>query len=107
VVGVFLLMAAVSGVRSSAVAQGYPEKPVMLVVPWPAGGSTDVVMRAIAESAAKHLGQPILVDNKPGANGTLGPTVMAASAKPDGYTIAQIPSSVWPAVDAEDDLRRA
>ena len=79
----------------SAVAQGYPEKPVMLVVPWPAGGSTDVVMRAIADSAAKHLGQPILVDNKPGGNGTLGPAVMAASAKPDGYTIAQIPSSVW------------
>ena len=95
VVGVFLLMAAVSGVRSSAVAQGYPEKPVMLVVPWPAGGSTDVIMRAIAESAAKHLGQPIVVDNKPGGNGTLGPAVMAASAKSDGYTIAQIPSSVW------------
>ena len=64
----------------------------MLVVPWPAGGSTDVVMRAVA---AKHLGQPILVDNKPGANGTLGPAVMAASAMPDGYTIAQIPGSVW------------
>ena len=95
VAGVFLVMAAVSGVRSSAVAQGYPEKPVMLVVPWPAGGSTDVIMRAIAESAAKHLGQPIVVDNKPGGNGTLGPAVMAASAKSDGYTIAQIPSSVW------------
>ena len=52
VAGVFLAMAAVSGVRSLAVAQGYPEKPVMLVVPWPAGGSTDIVMRAISESAA-------------------------------------------------------
>jgi len=95
VAGVFLLMAALSGVLSSALAQAYPEKPVMLVVPWPAGGSTDVVMRAIAESAAKHLGQSIVVDNKPGGNGTLGPAVMAASAKSDGYTIAQIPSSVW------------
>ncbi|TMQ13117.1 MAG: tripartite tricarboxylate transporter substrate binding protein, partial [Deltaproteobacteria bacterium] len=51
-------------------------------------------MRTIAEAASKHLGQPLVVDNKPGATGTLGPAVMAANAKPDGYTIAQMPISV-------------
>jgi tripartite-type tricarboxylate transporter receptor subunit TctC len=75
-------------------AQGYPEKPITMVVPWPAGGSTDIAMRTIAEAASKHLGQPVIVDNKPGATGTLGPAVMAANAKPDGYTIAQMPISV-------------
>jgi tripartite-type tricarboxylate transporter receptor subunit TctC len=64
------------------------------VVPWPAGGSTDVVMRTIAGAASKHLGQPIIIDNKPGASGTLGPAIMAANAKPDGYTIAQMPITV-------------
>jgi tripartite-type tricarboxylate transporter receptor subunit TctC len=79
---------------STSLAQAYPTKPITLVVPWPAGGSTDVVMRAISESAGKHLGQPVVVDNKPGASGTLGPAVMAANAKPDGYTIAQMPITV-------------
>jgi tripartite-type tricarboxylate transporter receptor subunit TctC len=69
-------------------------KPVTMVVPWPAGGSTDIVMRAISEAAAKHLGQTIVIDNKPGASGTLGPAVLAATAKPDGYTLAQIPITV-------------
>jgi tripartite-type tricarboxylate transporter receptor subunit TctC len=79
---------------SSAFAQPYPDKPVTLIVPWPAGGSSDIAMRTIAEVAAKHLGQPIVIDNKPGASGTLGPAIMAANAKPDGYTIAQIPITV-------------
>src|SRR6185436_13776010 len=78
----------------TAFAQAYPEKPVTLIVPWPAGGSTDIAMRTIAEAAAKHLGQPIVIDNKPGASGTLGPAIMAATAKPDGYTIAQMPITV-------------
>jgi tripartite-type tricarboxylate transporter receptor subunit TctC len=79
---------------STSLAQAYPTKPITLVVPWPAGGSTDIVMRAISESAGKHLGQQIVVDNKPGASGTLGPAVVAANAKPDGYTIAQMPITV-------------
>jgi tripartite-type tricarboxylate transporter receptor subunit TctC len=78
----------------AAWAQAYPAKPVTMVVPWPAGGSTDIVMRTISEAAAKHLGQPIVIDNKPGASGTLGPAVVAATAKPDGYTLAQIPITV-------------
>jgi tripartite-type tricarboxylate transporter receptor subunit TctC len=76
-------------------AQEFPAKPVNLIVPWPAGGSTDIVMRAMAESAAKHLGQPITIENKAGGSGTVGPATMAASARPDGYTIAQMPITVF------------
>jgi tripartite-type tricarboxylate transporter receptor subunit TctC len=79
---------------ATAFAQAYPTKPITMVVPWPAGGSTDVVMRTISEAASKHLGQPIVIDNKPGASGTLGPAVVAANAKPDGYTLAQMPITV-------------
>ena len=79
----------------AAQAQDYPVKPVTLIVPWPAGGSSDIAMRAIADAAAKHLGQPIVVDNKAGGSGTIGPATMAAAAKPDGYTIAQMPITVF------------
>ena len=76
-------------------AQEFPTKPVTLIVPWPAGGSTDITLRAIAEVAGKHLSQPIIIENKAGGNGTVGPATMAASAKPDGYTVAQIPITVF------------
>jgi tripartite-type tricarboxylate transporter receptor subunit TctC len=94
------LIAAVLGAANvalmpvAALSQDYPSKPVTLIVPWPAGGATDIAMRTIAEGAQKHLGQNIVIDNKPGASGTLGPAVMAATAKPDGYTIAQMPITV-------------
>jgi tripartite-type tricarboxylate transporter receptor subunit TctC len=78
-----------------AVAQDYPTKPINLIVPWPAGGPTDVSMRAIAEAAQKHLGQPIIIENKAGGAGSVGPATMAATAKPDGYTIAQMPITVY------------
>jgi len=91
---VALIIAALVAAAPAARAQTYPAKPVTMVVPWPAGGSTDIVMRAISEAAAKHLGQPIVIDNKPGASGTLGPAVVAATAKPDGYTLAQMPITV-------------
>ena len=78
-----------------AQAQDFPTKPVTFIVPWPAGGSTDLAVRALADATQKHLGQPIVIDNKPGAAGTLGPAQMAANAKPDGYTIAQIPITVF------------
>ncbi len=73
----------------------FPTKPVTLVVPWAAGGSTDVTMRVLAETTSKYLGQPVIVDNKPGGGGTVGPAAMAATAKPDGYTVAQMPISVF------------
>jgi len=79
----------------SAGAQTFPAKPVTLVVPWPAGGSTDLVMRSLANATQKHLGQSIVIENKPGAGGALGPVQMAANAAPDGYTVAQIPITVF------------
>jgi tripartite-type tricarboxylate transporter receptor subunit TctC len=79
----------------NVLAQDFPTKPVTVIVPWPAGGPTDVAMRAIAESAQKHLGQPMIIDNKAGGGGTVGVAVMAASAKPDGYTIGQITVPVF------------
>ena len=78
-----------------AQAQTFPSKPVTMIVPWPAGGSTDLAMRALAEAAQKHLGQPIVVENRAGASGTLGPAQMAATARADGYTISQIPITVF------------
>jgi tripartite-type tricarboxylate transporter receptor subunit TctC len=80
---------------AAAPAQEFPAKPITLIVPFPAGGPTDLAMRALAEAAAKHLGQPILVDNKAGGAGTVGPATMAATAKPDGYTISQMPVTVY------------
>ncbi|WP_406622788.1 Bug family tripartite tricarboxylate transporter substrate binding protein [Acidovorax sp. SDU_ACID1] len=73
----------------AAQATDFPTQPVKLVVPWPAGGSTDVVLRAFATEAAASLGQPIVIENKPGVGGTLGPQIVARTAKPDGYTITQ------------------
>ncbi|WP_066339748.1 tripartite tricarboxylate transporter substrate binding protein [Azohydromonas lata] len=83
--------AALLAPAGAALAQGFPAKPITLIVPWPAGGSTDRHMRLLAELASKQLGQNIIVENKPGAGGTLGPGMMAQTAKPDGYTIAQFP----------------
>jgi tripartite-type tricarboxylate transporter receptor subunit TctC len=73
---------------------GYPVRPVKLICPWPAGGSTDAVMRALAESASKHLGQQVIIENKPGAGGMLGAIEMT-TAKPDGYTLTQLPHGVF------------
>jgi tripartite-type tricarboxylate transporter receptor subunit TctC len=78
-----------------APAETFPARPVTLIVPWPAGGTTDVGMRALATATEKHLGQPIVVENRPGASGTLGPSQMAATAKADGYTITQIPITIF------------
>ncbi len=93
--GIAMAVASLIGCLSAAQAQQYPVKPITLICPWPAGGSTDLTMRAMAESASKHLGQTVIIDNKPGASGTLGPATMAATAKPDGYTIAQLPITVF------------
>lgn len=75
-------------------AQNYPEKPITLIVPYSAGGATDVAMRALADAAAKQLGQRIIVENRTGVGGTLGPQTMV-NAKPDGYVISQMPITVF------------
>lgn len=89
------LLSAALSFHGSALAQAYPTKPITMIVPWPAGGSTDVAMRALSHAASKHLGQPIIIDNKGGASGTLGPATMAATAKPDGYTLSQVPITIF------------
>jgi tripartite-type tricarboxylate transporter receptor subunit TctC len=71
-----------------AAEQGYPSKPIRLVVPFPAGGSLDVVARAIGQKLTEAWGQPVVIDNRPGAGGNIGADLVAKSA-PDGYTILE------------------
>ena len=70
----------------AALAQAYPSKPIKIVVPFPAGGTTDVVARMVAQRMSESMGQPVLVENKGGAGGALGADAVAKSA-PDGYTL--------------------
>ena len=78
-----------------ASAQSYPDRPITLICAYGAGASTDLAMRALADAAAKHLGQRIIVENRAGASGTIGPTYLARNARPDGYTIGQMPLTVF------------
>ena len=77
----------------SAQAADYPAKPITFVLPYPAGGSTDLTTRALANAAKKYLGQPIIIENKPGGGATVGPTLLLTKP-PDGYTIGLITSGV-------------
>ena len=70
----------------TASAQGYPDRPVTVIVPFTAGGSSDIVARTIGQKLSETLGQPFVIDNKPGANGAIGANHVAKS-KPDGYTL--------------------
>jgi tripartite-type tricarboxylate transporter receptor subunit TctC len=85
----FLAAAAALIVVSTAtagLAQSYPSKPVRVVVPYPPGGSTDIVARVIGEQLSQSMGQRFVVDNRPGAGGNIG-MQLAAGAEPDGYTV--------------------
>lgn len=92
--------AALAGLGAAALARpavaqsGFPNRAIRVIVPWAPGGTTDVQMRALCDAASRRLGQPVIVDNRPGAGGTLGPAALL-NAQPDGYTVAQMPISVF------------
>ena len=85
-------LAAASFISSAVVAQDYPNRPITLVVPFAAGGGTDIQARKVADGISKALGQPVVVENKPGAGSLIG-VQYAAQQKPDGYTLLMMSSS--------------
>ena len=87
VLSAILLIAGLGGTitATQSVAQGYPDKPIRIIVPYATGGGTDILTRNIADRLAKKLGQSIIVENRPGADGVIG-TAVVATSKPDGYT---------------------
>ncbi len=80
------------GVTGAYAQQKYPSKPVRLIVPFIPGGQTDVVARALSQKAAEAFGQPVVVDNRPGAGGTIG-AELAVKAPADGYTLIMVSTS--------------
>ena len=79
---------------STIAATAWPNQPVKLLIAFPAGGPTDITMRVLADNAAKLIGQPVIVENRPGAGGTL-PAQALQQTRPDGHTLAQIPLGVF------------
>ena len=87
VCGVAMLLSAAADAQDT-----YPSRPIKLIVPYPAGGGTDIVGRILGQRLHESLGQPIVIDNRGGAGGTLG-TAAAAKSAPDGYTLVLVPTS--------------
>ncbi|WP_159999586.1 tripartite tricarboxylate transporter substrate binding protein [Roseomonas sp. 18066] len=88
------LAAAAGALARPALAQpAWPAKPIRMVVPYPPGGSTDVLTRLYAERMGASLGQPVVIENRPGASGNIG-TDAVAKAQPDGYTIGAVTASI-------------
>ncbi len=84
-----------SALALPALAQSrFPERPIRLIVPWPPGGSADAQLRSLGELASRALGQPVVIENRPGAGGTLHAVHLAREARPDGYTLGQMHLSV-------------
>lgn len=97
-IAAFFLLAATAGgslaqqAAATGSGQGYPTKPVRLIVPFPAGGQTDVVARIVAQKLSESFGQPVVVDNRPGAAGSIGVDI-AIKSPADGYTMVQVSTS--------------
>ena len=81
-----MICALSAAVVAAETPEQYPQKPIRLVVPWAPGGSTDALARLVAEQMGRGLGQAMVVENRPGANGMMG-TEVVAKAAPDGYTL--------------------
>jgi len=75
-------------------AQSFPAKPIMLICPWPPGGGADAQMRALAQAASQVFGQQVVIENRPGAIGTIGPSTLV-NARPDGYQLSQATNAVY------------
>ena len=86
--------AATTALRAAAQSGPWPSQPVKLMIAFPPGGPTDITMRVLADNATKLIGQPVVVENRAGAGGTL-PAQALQQARPDGYTLAQIPLGVF------------
>ena len=93
--GACALLAALLSFEGGALAQTFPAKPVTLICPWPAGGASDLHLRKLAETGSRYLGQPVIIENRPGGSGLNGPATMAKTARPDGYTISQLPITAY------------
>lgn len=89
-----LMLLAALALPATARAQAYPNKPIMLVLPFPPGGSFDPIFRALGNAAAKDLGQPVVLMHKPGAGGVTGTAGLATMTESDGYTLAVMHNSV-------------
>jgi tripartite-type tricarboxylate transporter receptor subunit TctC len=94
-----LLAVVVGGLTSRAQAQDYPVRPVTIVVPYAAGGGTDILGRLVAQHLEERLGRSFIIENRPGAGGTTG-AAFAARASPDGYTLLMAPSPTMAAAVA-------
>lgn len=91
-----LLVAGGALLATPAVAQsGFPNRPIRLIVPWPPGGSTDGQLRSLADIAQRHLGQPIVIENRSGVSGTMAAQMMAAEQRGDGYLVGQMPITAF------------
>ena len=86
--------AAALPVAAAGAAEPFPTRPIRLIVPFPAGGGTDIVGRVLGQKLHESLGQPVVIDNRSGAGGTIG-IALAARAPADGYTLLVGSSTVW------------
>src|SRR5437016_4739398 len=79
---------------STALAQSYPTRPIRFILPFPPGGATDVIARTVGQPLAARLGQPVVVENRPGSNGNIAAEAVARS-RPDGYTLMLASDSLF------------
>ena len=100
-----LMLAAMAGIAGTVGAQTFPSKPLRIIVPFPPGGASDVTSRILGEQISKPLGQPVLVDNRPGAGAVIG-YELGAKAAPDGYTLLMTLNSIVISPEADRLLGR-